>query len=54
MSTTAEGVETQRDLQWLRSQGCDLAQGFLVSRPVPPEEFQTLLETWPSERPAAA
>jgi diguanylate cyclase (GGDEF)-like protein len=54
MSTTAEGVETQRDLQWLRNQGCDLAQGYLVSKPVPLEEFQKLLKSWPAERPAAA
>jgi len=54
MSTTAEGVESQRDLQWLRGQGCDLAQGFLVSKPVPPEDFQKLLKTWTAERAEAA
>jgi diguanylate cyclase (GGDEF)-like protein/PAS domain S-box-containing protein len=39
----AEGVETveQRDL--LLAAGCDYAQGYLFSRPVPPEEMEKLL-----------
>jgi diguanylate cyclase (GGDEF)-like protein/PAS domain S-box-containing protein len=35
MTTTAEGVETARQLQTLRREGCTQAQGFLFSRPVP-------------------
>ncbi len=58
MSTTAEGVESNEDLEWLRSHGCDLAQGFLVSKPIPAAEFETLLTTWNaacvSPQPAAA
>ena len=39
LSVTAEGVET--DVQWdeLRRLGCDWAQGYRFSRPVPAEEF---------------
>ena len=33
--TTAEGVSTQLQCDWLRAQGCDQGQGFLFSRPVP-------------------
>jgi diguanylate cyclase (GGDEF)-like protein len=44
MSTTAEGVESVADLAWLQSHGCGHAQGYLISRPVPPEELRPLLD----------
>lgn len=31
---TAEGVERQEQLEWLRSRGCHEAQGFLLSKPI--------------------
>jgi diguanylate cyclase (GGDEF)-like protein len=34
MMVTAEGVETQDQLDWLRSAGCTEAQGYLISRPL--------------------
>ena len=34
----AEGVEDERSLDLLRRLGCDTAQGFHLSRPLPPEE----------------
>lgn len=42
LQVIAEGVETveQRDL--LLAAGCDYAQGYLFSRPVPPEELEKL------------
>jgi CheY-like chemotaxis protein len=39
----AEGVETQAQFEVLRSNGCDLIQGYLFSRPVPPEQFLKLI-----------
>jgi diguanylate cyclase (GGDEF)-like protein len=38
-TVTAEGVETERQLEALRDLGCDHAQGFLLGRPVPVEEL---------------
>jgi diguanylate cyclase (GGDEF)-like protein len=39
----AEGVETGEQLALLRAWGCDAIQGFHLSKPVPADEFVTLL-----------
>jgi len=39
LSIIAEGVEDQRQAQILRALGCPLAQGFLFSRPLTPEQL---------------
>jgi diguanylate cyclase (GGDEF)-like protein/PAS domain S-box-containing protein len=41
----AEGVETESQLECLRELHCDLLQGFLLSRPVPPEQVPELANT---------
>jgi diguanylate cyclase (GGDEF)-like protein len=43
MTTVAEGVETQAQLDFLIREGCDESQGYLHSRPVPKAEFERLL-----------
>jgi EAL domain-containing protein (putative c-di-GMP-specific phosphodiesterase class I) len=43
MTTVAEGVETQGQLDYLARAGCDESQGFLHSRPIPRVEFEKLL-----------
>jgi diguanylate cyclase (GGDEF)-like protein len=43
MTTVAEGVETQGQLDYLRRAGCDESQGYLHSRPVPRVEFEQFL-----------
>ena len=40
----AEGVETPEELAFLQARGCDEAQGYYFSHPVPPAEFAALLE----------
>ncbi|MGI9484508.1 MAG: putative bifunctional diguanylate cyclase/phosphodiesterase [Geminicoccaceae bacterium] len=35
MATTAEGIETREQLDYLRNEGCDEAQGFYFGRPMP-------------------
>ncbi len=37
LSVVAEGVEEEAQLAWLQGQGCDFAQGYLLSRPLPAE-----------------
>lgn len=39
----AEGVETADQLACLRALGCDLFQGYLLSRPVAPDQIQALI-----------
>jgi diguanylate cyclase (GGDEF)-like protein len=43
LRVVAEGVETEQQLAFLRSQNCGEWQGYLFSRPVPATEFATLL-----------
>ncbi|MBD0319777.1 MAG: EAL domain-containing protein, partial [Gemmatimonadetes bacterium] len=43
LAVTAEGVETADQLDRVREMGCDFAQGFLISPPLPAEEFRALL-----------
>ena len=43
LDTVAEGVETPEQLAQLKELGCDLAQGYLFSRPQPPDVIEGLL-----------
>jgi len=51
----AEGVETAEQLAFLKSFGCDKAQGFYFSKPLPAGQFLELLRKWnPAARGLAA
>ena len=43
MRITAEGIETDEQLDRVSAKGCDEAQGFLFSRSVPPQEVLALI-----------
>ena len=43
ISTTAEGVETQAQLDTLRAEGCTDVQGFFFSPPKPADEIGAML-----------
>ena len=45
MKTTAEGVETQQQLQKLKEEGCTEVQGYLFSKPVPATQAALLLQS---------
>jgi diguanylate cyclase (GGDEF)-like protein/PAS domain S-box-containing protein len=44
LRVVAEGVETQEELAFLQAHECDEAQGYYFSRPVPPDQFASLLK----------
>ncbi len=50
MRSVAEGVEDRDDWNLLRELGCDLAQGYFVSRPMPAAEFPRWTAAWEARR----
>ncbi len=47
LSTVAEGVENEAQLQFLARQGCSLVQGYFTGRPLPPEQVLAVLQAPP-------
>jgi len=45
MKTIAEGIETRDQLRFLKEAGCDIAQGYLISRPLPLNELSRFIKT---------
>lgn len=43
IQVAAEGIETEAQLNFLRTHRCDLAQGYLIGRPLPVEDLETLV-----------
>lgn len=44
LKVVAEGVETDGQLQHLKNQGCEFAQGYYFSEPISPEKFTEMLQ----------
>jgi diguanylate cyclase (GGDEF)-like protein len=45
MATVAEGVETQEQMARAASEGCTAVQGYLISRPMPPDQISIFLRS---------
>jgi len=50
LTVVAEGVDSERALALLREWGCDVAQGFHICRPLPPEQLEAWLASPDSRR----
>ncbi len=44
LNVVAEGVETAAQAEFLRNNGCDLMQGYLISKPIPAAEMDCFLQ----------
>lgn len=44
LEIVSEGVETKEQLELLKQQGCDVIQGYLISRPIPASEVPAFLK----------
>jgi sensor c-di-GMP phosphodiesterase-like protein len=51
MVSVAEGVETSEQLDFLRAKGCDMAQGYFFSKPLPKQEFLAWFESYQANLP---
>jgi EAL domain-containing protein (putative c-di-GMP-specific phosphodiesterase class I) len=54
MASTAEGVETQQQLEMLQSIGCTEMQGYLFSRARPASEIKQFFDQGPESLTGAA
>jgi EAL domain-containing protein (putative c-di-GMP-specific phosphodiesterase class I) len=57
LSVVAEGIEGPEHLRQLEDFGCDIAQGFHLGRPVPPEDIPGwlgALRQWPAQSSRAS
>jgi diguanylate cyclase (GGDEF)-like protein len=54
LRVVAEGVETEAIWNQLTKLGCDLAQGYYLNRPVPPEDLEAWLRDWQNRMTASA
>jgi EAL domain-containing protein (putative c-di-GMP-specific phosphodiesterase class I) len=50
LKVVAEGVETTVQANMLKEMGCELAQGYLYSKPVPSETIEQLLRDAQADR----
>ena len=46
LNVVAEGAETQEDWDLVEKLGCDVVQGYFVSKPQPPEELPGWIDNW--------
>ena len=53
LRVVAEGVETDEQQRFLLQHGCDMVQGYLLSRPLNAPDCLRFLQEWKNQVPAA-
>ena len=51
LRVVVEGVETQEQLEFLRAEGCDSGQGYLIGKPMPAHEVSKWMSEFVARRP---
>ena len=51
LKTVAEGIENRAQYQHLKDKGCDIGQGYFISKPMPAEDFAQYLTDFQSKPP---
>ena len=54
LRVVAEGVEEREDWDLLQMSGCDIAQGYLIAKPMPADRMEDWLADWEARRNAFA
>lgn len=54
LQVIAEGIETDNQLKFLRDQGCELGQGYLLGRPLPASDFERDFTSRPNQLTASS
>jgi diguanylate cyclase (GGDEF)-like protein len=54
LAVVAEGIEEQDQLTTLEEMGCEMAQGFLLGKPSPAQDIESLLAPWAARRGAGS
>lgn len=49
LRVVAEGVENLKVMQLLAELGCDQAQGYFMSKPIPVDQIYAWIQTWDQE-----
>jgi EAL domain-containing protein (putative c-di-GMP-specific phosphodiesterase class I) len=44
MEVVAEGIELEQQLDFLKKEGCDEGQGYLIAKPLPHDDFVAFLK----------
>ena len=54
LKTVAEGIEDREDWEFVKSSGCDMAQGYFLAKPMPGDDLVAWMADWQQRREEAS